>query len=179
MISFLKGILGTDVAGTTRKIRYLGNAKTEEGIPTLINHLQDENIQIRRAASEALEHHWMTGRQDAIAALTNALGDTDPVVRKNAALGIGEFISKCTSVEECAAAKKAMIQRLIIESDEKVIMSMVAGLAYAHDTNLTAQFADAFATRDKKTIGMAIDMINNLPQTDIRMEMKKALRSLL
>lgn len=177
MAGFFQKILGTDVPGTVKKIQYYGNAKTQEGIPKLIQYLGDEHVEIRRAAAAGLEHHWMTGNTEAIAALSKALGDTDPGVRKNAALGLGEFVSKCQG--NCGEAKQALIGLLSQESDESVLKSAILGLGYVQDGNLIGPMIEALRQKETKTIAMAIDAIGNLPPTEVRLEMKKALRSLL
>lgn len=179
MSGLLHRILGTDVAGTVKKIQYYGNAKTQEGIPKLIQYLGDGNVEIRRAAARALEHHWMTGRKDAIKALTKVLDDPDGGVRKYAALALGEFLSKSAATEECAMARQAMIKLLYSETDGVIIKSTIIGLGYLQDGNLIAPMAEALRSKDKKIISMAIDAIGNMPPTDVRLEMKKALRSIL
>lgn len=179
MAGFFQKILGTDMAGTLKKIQYYGNAKTQEGIPKLIQYLVDDNVEIRRAACTAIEHHWMTGNTGAIVALTKALDDADTIVRKNAALGLGEFISKSNIASDCQMAKQAVIQRLLVESDESALISTIVGLGYIQDGNLIIPMADAMKSKDKKIISMAIDAIGNMPPTEARLEMKKALRSIL
>ena len=180
MSGFFQKILGTDTAGTIKKIQYYGNAKTQEGIPKLIQYMEDDSVDIRRAASRALEHHWMTGRKDAIKVLTKALEDPDGEVRKNAALAIGEFLSKApASAEEPRAARQAMLGLLGAENDADVLKSAVMGLGYLQDGSLITPMADALRSKDKKIITAAIDAIGNMPPTEVRLEMKKALRSIL
>jgi len=179
MSGLLNKLLGTDVAGTVKKIQYYGNAKTQEGIPKLIQYLGDGNVEIRRAAARAMEHHWMTGNKDAIVALTSALDDADGEVRKNAALGLGEFLSKSNNSGESSAARQALIRLLQAENERDVIISAVVGLGYLQDGNLIGPMADALKAKDRKIISAAIDAIGNLTPTDVRLEMKKALRSIL
>ncbi|WP_048198231.1 HEAT repeat domain-containing protein [Methanocella arvoryzae] len=180
MSGFFQKILGTDTAGTVKKIQYYGNAKTQEGIPKLIQYMSDESVEIRRAASRALEHHWMTGRNDAIAVLTRALGDADMEVRKNSSLALGEFLSKAAvSAEEPRAARQALIRLLQGEKEAEVIKSTILGLGYLQDGSLITPMADALRAKDKKIISQAIDTIGNLPPTEVRLEMKKALRSII
>jgi vesicle coat complex subunit len=139
----------------------------------------DENAEIRRAASCSLEQHWMTGNANAVLALTGALDDTSATVRANVALALGEFVSRSTASRECEAAKQAMIRRLGQESDTAVIKGVVVGLAHIQDSALISSMADAFKTKDKKTVAMAIDAINDMLPTKVRLDMKKALRSML
>lgn len=179
MSGFLNRMLGIDEAGTLKKIQYLGNAKNPDGIPDLIRYLGHEHTAFRQGACCALEHHWMTGNSDAIVALTKALDDADSRVRKDAALALGEFVSKSTATRECDAAKLAMIGCLKRETDEGAIKGLIIGFASFQDTNLSSQIAEALAGKDKKIISMAIEAIGNMPQTDVRIELKKALRSVL
>lgn len=172
-------MLGRDVASRVKNIQYLGNVRSTDGITELIKYLGDENAEIRRAASYALEQHWMTGNTNAVVALTKALNDANAGVRKNAALGLGEFISRSAASKECDAAKQAMIRLLELESDEGVIKGAVVGLAYIQDNALIGSMAEAFKAKDKKIVAMAIDAINDLLPTKVRLEMKSALRSIL
>lgn len=180
MSGLFQKILGTDTAGTLKKIQYYGNAKTQEGIPKLLEYIKDENAEFRRAAARALEHHWMTGNRDAIIALTGALGDSDREVRMNAALALGEFLSKSrATAAESDVARQALIRLLQEEGDVEIIKSAVVGLGYLQDVSLIAPMAEALKAKDRKIISAAIDAIGNLPQTDVRLEMKRALRSIL
>lgn len=179
MAGFLTRMLGIDEAGTLKKIQYLGNAKNPDGIPDLIGYLGHEHTAFRLGACCALEHHWMTGNSDAITALTKALDDSDALVRKDASLALGEFISRSTDTRVCDAAKLAMIGCLKRETAEVVIKGLIVGFASIQDTNLSSHVAEALVGKDKKIISMAIEAIGNMPQTDVRIELKKALRSIL
>ncbi len=179
MASFLEKILGKDVAGRVQGIQYLGNIKGRESITKLITHLHDENADIRRAAAIALEQHSLSGDMDAIAALAQALNDADPGVRKNVVLGLGEFVAKAAAPEGTGGAKQAVIELLQRESDESVIKNAIIGLAQVQDPALNGPMVEALRGKDKKIAAMAIDAINDLPPTDARLDMKKALRSLL
>jgi HEAT repeat protein len=172
-------LLGKDIATRVQNIQYLGNLDSESSIPKLIKALSDEAVVIRRAASSALEQHYRTGDRNAIVALINVLNDPDTEVRKNAALGLSEFTTKSQDAELCASAKKELIKLLEKENDESVMKSIVVGLAIIQDTALTGPMIEAFRPKGKKTVAMAIDAINDLPSTEIRLEMKKALRTIL
>jgi HEAT repeat protein len=121
----------------------------------------------------------MTGNAQAIAAMTKALSDTNAAVRVNVAMGLGEFVSRSTASKECEEAKQAMIRQLREERDAGVIKGVVIGLAHIQDSALISPMADAFRTHDKKTVAMAIDAINDMLPTKVRLDMKKALRSVL
>lgn len=179
MPGFFDKVLGKGTASRVQDIQYLGNMKEAGSIAKLIKYLGDENAEIRRAAAGALEQHWMSGDTKAIVALTKALGDTDTGVRQKAALGLGEFVSKSASVKECDQAKQAIIALIKRETDEGVIKSAVIGLTYIQDDSLIKPMSEAFIGKDKKAIVTAIDAINDLPPTEARLEMKKALRSVL
>jgi HEAT repeat protein len=172
-------ILGRDMASRVKNIQYLGNVRSADGIAKLIKYLDDENAEIRIAASCALEQHWLTGNTSAIVALTGSLNDPDAEVRKNAALGLGEFVSRSAASNECDAAKQSMIQLLKRERDERVIKSVVVGLAHIQDSALIGPMVEAFRAKDKNIIAMAIDAINDHLPTKTRLEMKRALRSIL
>ncbi len=179
MPGFVDRILGRDIESRVKEIQYLGNVKSPEGIVKLIKYLGDDNAEIRKAAADSLEQHWLTGNTGAIVALTKALGDPSAGVRKNAALGLGEFVSKSRASKECDAAKWALVRLLEREGDESVIKNAVVGLAHIQDPALVGPIATAFETKDKKTVAMAIDAINDMLPTKARLEMKRALRSRL
>lgn len=172
-------ILRRDMASRIKNIQYLGNVKSTDGIAELIKCMGDENAEIRRAASCSLEQHWMTGNAQAIAALTKALGDTNAAVRVNVAMGLGEFVSRSSASKESEEAKQAMIRQLREERDAGVIKGVVIGLAHIQDSALISPMAEAFRIHDKKTVAMAIDAINDMLPTKVRLDMKKALRSVL
>jgi len=112
-------------------------------------------------------------------ALIRALDDTDKSVRKIAALALGEFVSRSMEAKESGAAKQALIRLIKSESDESVIKNAVLGLAHTDDREFIGPMADAFKDKDKKLITMAIDAINDMLPTQARLDMKKALRSIL
>lgn len=179
MPGFFDKLLGKDVQGKVQGIGYLGNMKDEASLMKLIKYLEDESPGVRGAAATAMEQHFMSGNTKAIAALTKALDDADAGVRKNAALSLGVFISKAPSAPESSAAKQAIIELLKRETDEGTIKNTVICLANIQDTALISQMTDAIKGKGHKVISMSIDAINDLPPTDIRLEMKKALRSVL
>ncbi len=179
MSGFLNKILGKDVASRVQAIQYLGNMDSSESIPKLIKALNDDSAEVRRAAAIALDQHSRTGDKNAIAALISALSDTDAGVRKNAALAIGSYIPKSSDVAESEQAKKELIKLLEKESDHSVIKSIIVALANIQDKALIGPMAEALKPKDKKVITIAIEAINDLPSTDVRLDMKKALRSVL
>jgi HEAT repeat protein len=179
MSGFFNKILGKDIASRVQAIQYLGNMDSSESIPKLIKALDDDAPEIRRAAVIALEQHSRTGDKDAIIALTKTVNDADAGVRKSAAMTLGSFITRSNDAAEREQAKKELIRRLEKESDQSVIKGIVVALANIQDTALIGPMAEAFKTKDKKVITMAIDAINDLPSTDVRLDMKKALRSVL
>lgn len=179
MPGFFDRLLGKDVAGKVHNIGYLGNMKDDASRMKLIKFLDDENAEVRRAAATALEQHFTSGSVEAIAALTKALEDPDAGVRKNAVLSLGGFISKSPAAGESDKARQAIVNLIERETDEGILKNAVISLANLQDPSLIGPMADAFKGKDKKAISMVIDAIDDLPPTDIRMEMKKALRTLL
>jgi vesicle coat complex subunit len=179
MPGFFGKLLGKDAESKVQSIGYLGNMKDDASRAKLIKFLSDESVEVRRAAATALEQHFTSGSVEAIRALTKALDDPDAIVRKNAVRSLGGFISKSPDAGESGKAKQAIISLIRRETDEGVLKNAVIGLANVQDQALMGPIADAFRGKDKKAITMAIDAINDLPPTDARMEMKKALRSVL
>jgi HEAT repeat protein len=179
MPGFFNKLIGKDVASRVQDIQYLGNMDSYSSIPKLIKALGDDAVEVRRAAALALGQHSRTGNDDAILALTKALGDNDAEVRKYTALSLGDFIVASKDVGKAGDAKKALVGLLESESDPDVIKNIVISFAQIQDIALIGPIANALKSKDKKTISMAIDAINNFLATDTRLEMKKALRSLL
>jgi HEAT repeat protein len=179
MPGFFNKIMGKDVAGRVQEVQYLGNMESHSSMPKLIKALGDEAVEVRRAAAMALGQHSRTGDKGATAALEKALADPDAEVRKNAALSLGDFIGSAKDADEADAAKKAIIGLLERESDAGVIKNIVVSLAHIQDATLIGPMVDALRPKDKKLISMAIEAIDDLRATDARVEMKKALRSLL
>ena len=172
-------LLGKDVPGKVQSIGYLGNLKDEASRTKLINYLGDESPEVRKAAAAALEQHFTSGDVRAIAALTKALEDRDAGVRGSAVLSLGGFLANVPAAKESETAKRAIIGLIKRETDESVLKNAVTCLANARDTALTGPMVEALKGKDKKIISMAIDAINDMPPTDVRLEMKKALRSAL
>ncbi len=179
MSGFLNKILGKDVASRKQAIQYLGNMNSLESIPKLIKALDDDSPEIRKAAVVALEQHSRTGDKNAIIALIKAINDVDAGVRKSVAIALGSYIPRSNDAVDCGRAKNELVRLLEKENDQGVIKGIVVALANIQDTSLTSPMAEAFRHKDKKAISMAIDAINDLPSTDVRLEMKKALRSVL
>ncbi len=179
MPGFFDKLLGKDASSKVQNIGYLGNMKDDASRAKLINFLDDESAEVRRAAAAALEQHFTSGSVEAIAALTKALGDPDAIVRKNAVLSLGGFISKSPAAGESGRAKQAIIGLINRETDEGILKNAVISLANVQDQALMGPMAEAFKGKEKKAITMAIDAIDDLPPTDARTEMKKALRSIL
>ncbi|HTY90952.1 MAG TPA: HEAT repeat domain-containing protein [Methanocella sp.] len=179
MPGFFDKLLGKDDRGKVQSIGYLGNMKDEASRKKLITFLEGENAEVRAAAAGALEQHFTSGDVKAIAALTKVLDDPDAGVRKRAALSLGGFIVQAPEAGESKAAKQAIIALLKRETDEGVIKNAIISLANVQDASLTNPIAEALRGKDKKVVSMAIDAINDLPPTDIRLDMKKALRSAL
>ena len=179
MPGFFNKIMGKDVAGRVQEVQYLGNMESHSSMPKLAKALGDEAVEVRRAAALAMGQHSRTGDKGATAALEKALGDPDTEVRRNAVLSLGDFIGSVKDAGEADSAKKALIGLLERESDAGVIKNIVLSLARIQDAALIGPMVDALRTKDKKTIAMAIEAVDNLRVTDTRLEMKKALRSLL
>lgn len=175
---FFDKLLGKDVESKVKTIEGLGNLRSPDVIAKLTRYLGDENAGIRIAASASLEQQWLTGDAAAIAALTKALGDPVPEVRKNAALALGEFVSKAVS-GEYGEAKQGLIRLLERESDPGIIKNAVLGLAHIQDEALIDAMVEALKPKDKKTVAMAIDATNDMLPTKARLAMKRALRSIL
>lgn len=61
-----------------------------------------------------------------------------------------------------------------------VVLAWAAfGLGMIHDPSVIDKMAEAFKGKDRKTITMSIDAINDLPQSQVRTDMKMALRAIL
>ncbi len=172
-------MLGKDPESRARSIQVLANLDSASSIPKLIRALGDEAVEVRRAAALALEPHGRTGDAGAIIALITALGDSDPEVRRAAALSLGEFVSVSAASAESGPAKGALIKLLENEHDEGVLKNAVVALAHIDDPTTVVRLVEAFRPKDKKAIRIAIDAIDDLPLTDVRLDMKKGLRSIL
>jgi HEAT repeat protein len=179
MPGFFNKLLGKDPEGRARSVQVLANLDSASSIPKLITALGDEAVEVRRAAASALEPHGRTGDADAITALTTALNDKDAEVRKAAALSLGGFVPVSAGSTESIKAKEALIKILEKEGDTGVLNNLVLALAQIQDPAMIKPMVEALGPKDKKVIGMAIDAIDNLPATDIRIDMKKGLRSIL
>lgn len=180
MSGLLDKVLRRDTGTRVKMIQYLGNVKSPEGIAELIRYMSDENVEIRRAACCSLEQHWMTGNKNALIAMTKALEDPDGEVRKKAATGIGGYVTKSPyTFDENEAAKKALIRMIKAESDPEITRWAAFALGMIHDPSVIGQMAEAFKGKDRKTITMSIDAINDLPQSQVRTDMKMALRAIL
>ena len=172
-------MLGKDPEGRARSIQVLANLDSASSIPKLIQALGDETVEVRRAAASALEPHGRTGDTAAIAALAKTLGDTDPEVRKSAAISLGEFVPVSAVSSESVRAKDALIRLLENEREDVVLKGAVVALAHINDPAITGRMIEAFRLKDKRAVRIAIDAIDDLPSTDVRLEMKKGLRSVL
>jgi HEAT repeat protein len=179
MPGFFNRMLGKDPEGRARSIQVLANLDSTSSIPKLIQALDDEAVEVRRAAASALEPHGRTGNTGAITALTKALNDNDAEVKKAAALSLGGFVPVSSESIESGKAKEALIRILEKEGDTGVLTNLVLALAHIQDPAMIKPMVDALRPKDKKVIGMAIEAIDNLPPTDIRLDMKKGLRSIL
>lgn len=179
MPGFFDKILGKDVESKVKSIQYLGNMDSAGSVPKLVKALDDEAVEVRRAASLALGQHSATGDRNAVTALVKALGDADAGVRMNAALSLGDFVAGLKSAGDGDAVKKALVGLLDREADPGVIKNAVISLANIQDTALIGPMAGALKPKGHQMITMAIDAINDLPPTSVRLEMKKALRSVL
>jgi HEAT repeat protein len=179
MPGFFNKLLGKDPEGRARSVQVLANLDSASSIPKLITALGDEAVEVRRAAASALEPHGRTGDARAIAALITALNDSDSDVRKYAALSLGEFISRSPAGVESGGAKGALVRSLENEHDESVLRNVVVALAQINDPAMVSPMVSALRMKDKAVIRIAIDAINDLPSTDVRLDMKKGLRSVL
>jgi HEAT repeat protein len=179
MPGFLDKLMGKDAESRARAVLVLGNLDSASSIPKLVTALGDEAVEVRRAAAAALEPHGRTGDARAIAALTQSLYDPDSEVRKASAVSLGEFVPVSPDSPESGLAKDALIKLLERESDEGVIKHTVVALARIQDVTTVTRMVDAFRQKDKKLVRIAIDAIDDLPSTDLRLDMKKGLRSIL
>ena len=179
MPGFFNKLLGKDPEGRARSVQVLANLDSASSIPKLITALGDEAVEVRRAAASALEAHGRTGNAGAIVALTKALNDQDAEVRKAAALSLGGFVPVSAGSIESRQAKEALIKLLEKESNTGVLNNLVMTLAQIQDPAMIKPMVEALGPKDKKVIGMAIDAIDNLPSTEVRLDMKKGLRSIL
>lgn len=172
-------MLGKDPESRARSLQVLANLDSASSIPKLIAALGDEAVEVRRAAAVALEPHGRTGNTAAIVALTRALGDEDTEVRRFSALSLGEFVPVSAGSAESGRAKDALIKLLENDHDEGILKNAVVALVHIDDPGTVSPMVEAFRTKDKTVIRMAIDAINDLPSTDVRLDMKKGLRSIL
>ena len=72
-----------------------------------------------------------------------------------------------------------MIKLLEKESNTGVLNNLVLTLAQIQYPAMIKPMVEALGPKDKQVIGMAIDAIDNLPSTEVRLDMKKGLRSIL
>ncbi len=172
-------MLGKDPESRARSVQVLANLDSASSIPKLILAISDETVEVRRAAAMALEPHGRTGDVSAIVALTKALDDTDAEVRKSAALSLGSFVPVSAGSIESGRAKEALVRILEKDGNTSVLNNVVLALAQIQDPATIGPMVDALKLKDKKVIGMAIDAIDNIPATDVRLDMKKGLRSIL
>lgn len=179
MSGFFNRLLGKDAVSRAQAVQVLANLDSASSIPKLITALGDEEVEVRRAAASALEPHGRTGDVLAIAALTKSLDDADAEVRKASAGSLGEFVPASVAHPESGLAKDALIKLLEREGDEGVIKHAVVALARIQDAATVTRMVDAFRQKDKKLVRIAIDAIDDLPSTDVRLDMKKELRSIL
>jgi HEAT repeat protein len=179
MPGFFNKLIGKDVTGRVQDVQYLGNMDSYSSMPKLIKALEDEAVEVRRAAALALGQHSRTGNTASMIALIGAIVDPDAEVRKNAVLSLGDFINASKDAGEADAAKKAMISLLEKESDQEVIKNIALSLGQVQDPALIGPMINAFRLKDKKTISMSINALDDLLVTNTRLEMKKALRTLL
>jgi HEAT repeat protein len=82
---------GLSLPLTESAIETLGDLEAEAGTAALAQYATHRNLKVRRAAVKALAR---TKGPVAIAALRRALSDADPVVRGNAASGLGALKAK-------------------------------------------------------------------------------------
>jgi HEAT repeat protein len=179
MPGFFDKLLGKDPQSRARSIQVLANLDSTSSLPKLTTALGDEAVEVRRAAAAALEPHGRTGDIRAIVALITALGDSDPEVRRYAAISLGEFVPVSAGSAESGMAKAALIKLLENDHDEGALKNAVVALAHIDDPETVKPMVEAFRPKDKTVISMAIDAINDLPSTDVRLDMKKGLRSVL
>lgn len=179
MPGFFNKLMGKDVESRVKSMQVLANLDSAGSIPKLIKGLEDEAVEVRRAAAASLEPHGRTGDARATAALAKALSDSDAGVRSFAAGSLGEFLAVSPQHSESARAKEAILGLIEREGDEGAIKSIAMALARIQDPGMTKPVAEAFKGKDKKLIRLAIDAIDNIKATDVLIELKKELRSLL
>lgn len=103
----------------------LGKAGFSSMAPTLLDYIDDDRWKIRQKVIEALKKIDVndlskTQTDKAFRKLTERIEDNDKWVRTQAVLTLGNYIFDVNDDIESEEAKKALVQRMKVESDEDV-----------------------------------------------------------
>ncbi|MFW6196372.1 MAG: HEAT repeat domain-containing protein [Thermoplasmatota archaeon] len=103
----------------------LGKAGFSSMAPTLLDYIDDDRWKIRQKVIEALKKIDVndlskTQTDKAFRKLTERIEDNDKWVRTQAVLTLGNYIFDVNDDIETEEAKKALVQRMKVESDEDV-----------------------------------------------------------
>lgn len=157
----------------------LGKEVGPDQIARLEKYLDDENLEVRRAAISSLEQQWPTGDSVGIRLLTEKLCDPHPQIRAVAALALGEFIPSAKTYgakHQGDAAIQELLNLLEKETDESVLEFAFAALGNMDDPNLLASFSEIAHKLNKPTVYLGIRKISLLRSTDTRQRMVSVLR---
>lgn len=152
----------------------LGKTIDYRQIPKIQQYLNDESVEVRRAAISSLEQQWSTGDSTGIMALTEKLQDSDAQVRGTAALAIGEFIPCAKTpyaIEMGSKAIRELLKLLETEQDENVLGNIFTALANIDDPNIISSFSEIAKKLKVSTIYIALRNIGLLRSTNTRKEM--------
>ncbi len=159
----------------------LGKVIDYRQIYKIQKYLNDESVEVRRAAISSLEQQWTTGDAIGIMALTEKLRDSDAKVRETAAVAIGEFIPCAKTpyaIEMGSNAIKELLKLLETEQDESVLDDIFISLANIDDPNLIPSFSKTVKKLKLPTIYIGIRNISLLRSTNTRKEMISSLQSI-
>ena len=143
----------------------LGKEVGPDQIARLEKYLDDENLEVRRAAISSLEQQWPTGDSVGIRLLTEKLCDPHPQIRAVAALALGEFIPSAKTYgakHQGDAAIQELLNLLEKETDESVLEFAFAALGNMDDPNLLASFSEIAHKLNKPTVYLGIRKISLL-----------------
>jgi hypothetical protein len=164
-----------------KKIAFeLGNIVDYRQIPKIEPYLNDEDVEVRRAAVSSLEQQWSTGDAGGIMLLTKTLQDPDPQVRKIAALAIGEFIPCAKTPLAIEAGKEAVkkcLELLEAEQNEDVLAKIFITLGNIDDPTIIPSFTEVVKKLKLSVIDIGIENIGLLRPTDTRKKMIEILQS--
>ena len=159
----------------------MGKTVDYRQIPKIQQYLNDESIEVRRAAISSLEQQWPTGDPIGILALIRKLQDSDAEVRAIASLAIGEFIpcAKTRQAKEIGSdGIKGLLKLLETEQDENVLEKIFIALGNIDDSSLIPLFTEVVKKLKLPAIYLGIRNISLLRATNTRQEMLNVLKDI-